>query len=854
MYKQMITRFISFVLCILFFQKTYSQTRVNQHNTQVRDTISKVKQLHQVSVFGQLSREEEPGSRARERHADNVTNIISSRAMERSPDINAANVLQRMSGITVQRSGGGDEAYSIIRGMEPRYNNTLVNGVKIASPDEKSRFVPLNIIPSDLLSSIEISKSLLPEMEGDAIGGTVNMIMKDAPDSLTFKATAALGYSQLFFDRRYTGFGKNEIRPLSPLQRNPPGYKAQPDDFSRSNLDFKPQWPLPTGIFGVTYTQRFLKNKLGVIIADNIQNQYYGDNSQFNGISPENQTISNKLHAIDVSNRQGSTQQMNNGLITHIDYLFNERHHINIDNLFLYSYLAQARLSNDTTLDGTGRHGPGTGQVFFNDRSLTQKEYIEHLKVSGRHLLTPSLLLDWTGIWSTAGKRAPDRATLTTDLLIRPDYTVTDRYFDGIEHIWQKNNDHDYTGMINLAWRPALGPHPLELKAGGLYRSKSRYNTQDLYDLRPPTVNGNGGATSGKPPFTDIYSAQWSVFNSAGSGAYDPNAYTADEKVTAAFLQAKWQLERLDVVGGLRWENTLQDFATSKQSITAVTAATIKYYDFLPSLNLKYRLASMQNLRLSYYKSISRPNYFELVPYTIRGLDFDERGNPYLKHTVADNFDLRYEWYPRGEEQLFAGVFYKRIQDPIELGLLDAGISGGQIYYTPQNYGTAHNYGFELAFTHYWGRIGVTGNYTYTHSAITTPKQLYYKANQNAGLPQIDSFHVNETRPLQGQSDHVVNLSLLYRDTKNGLFAQLAYGYIGRTLAEVSIYYASDYYQRPMSTLAFSIEKDVRHHLTIFGKFNNLLNTATTVEAQRTLLVAQYVYKATYSVGIRYNH
>src|SRR5258708_22436428 len=115
------------------------------------------KSLTEVTVFGQRDREKESGSRDREKNAAGITNIISSQAMVRSPDINAANVLQRMSGITVQRSSGGDEAYAVIRGIAPRYNNTLVNGIKIASPDNKARFVQLDIIPSDILSNIEIS-------------------------------------------------------------------------------------------------------------------------------------------------------------------------------------------------------------------------------------------------------------------------------------------------------------------------------------------------------------------------------------------------------------------------------------------------------------------------------------------------------------------------------------------------------------------------------------------------------------------------------------------------------------------------------------------------------------------------
>jgi hypothetical protein len=113
---------------------------------------------------------------------------------------------------------------------------------------------------------------------------------------------------------------------------------------------------------------------------------------------------------------------------------------------------------------------------------------------------------------------------------------------------------------------------------------------------------------------------------------------------------------------------------------------------------------------------------------------------------------------------------------------------------------------------------------------------------------------VNQTRPMQGQTDHIANLSLLYKDVKHGFFAQIAYEYQGKTLAETSIYYNSDYYQQPMNTLAFSIEKDVHKHFTVFGKFNNLLNTPSKeyVYVQNTIPVSKDVYKATYSLGIRY--
>lgn len=814
----------------------------------------KTEEISAVNVFGKLDATSEVSSRIAEKNAGNITNIISATAIERSPDINAANVLKRLSGITLEGNGSSDESYAIIRGMGPRYNNVLINGMQIPSPDEKLRSVPLNIIPSNLLQKITVSKTLMPSMEGDAIGGTIDLSMRNAPDSFSISANASIGYSQVFFHRRFIYFPTKDIQEESPLQRNPPGYAAQPGDFSRSNLDFRTKQALPNGTLGLTFSDRFFNKKAGIVIADNMQNLYLGDKSQFAAVSLGNEFISDQLRPIEISNNVSSTHELNNGLIAHIDYELNDKNQFNINNFFLYTYLGQARLSTDTTLVGTGRTGSGTGQVFLNDRSLTQYQYIENVEISGRHLLlNDHLSLDWSGVWSEAGKHSPDRATLTNDFLINPDYSKTPTYFNSIERIWQKNNDHDYTGRMNLSYRGKAGrKSSIELKAGGMFRSKSRYNLQDLYTLRPPATNSNGSNTSGKPVFTDIYHTQWSVFNSAGSGTYDPDNYRATEQVGAAYLQGRWGISNVEISGGVRVEKTSQHFKTSKQSVTALSEEYINYLDVLPSIHFKYKLNQKTNLRLSYFKSISRPNYYELVPYTIRGLDYIESGNPNLKHAVANNFDFRYEVYPGGEQQLFAGVFYKVIQNPIELGLVNQGLNSGQVYYTPENYGTAYNYGLELAFIKYFGKIGFEGNYTYTHSAITAPKILYYKANHDNYLKQIDSLHVNETRPLQGQSDNVVNLSLLYKNTAARFYAQLSYQYIGRTLSQVSIYYNSDYYQQPVSYLSLSLQKELGDHFTIQGKFNNLLNSSTTVKAQGSLVVAKYTYGPSYQLNLKY--
>ncbi len=245
------------------------------------------KKLGEVFVFGKLNQEEDAGARLKEKKSNNIINVVSAKAMERSPDINAANVLQRVSGVTIQRNGGGDEAYPIVRGLDPRYSNTLINGIKVTSPDDKSRSVSLNVVPSDLLGSIEVHKTLLPEMEGDAISGSVNMVMKDAPDKEVFRVLGSLGYSKIFIDRKFVNFSKADIQQKSVIEKYGNTYTAQPNDFSRTNLDFQQTVPLPNYVAGLVYGHRVMNGKLGFLIAVNSQGQYYGSNSIFNQVAPD---------------------------------------------------------------------------------------------------------------------------------------------------------------------------------------------------------------------------------------------------------------------------------------------------------------------------------------------------------------------------------------------------------------------------------------------------------------------------------------------------------------------------------------------------------------------------------------
>ena len=167
--------------------------------------------LDEVVVVASNPGRTEAGARGIERQAMNVVNVMSAKAIELSPDITVANVIQRMSGVTIERNSSGEGQYAILRGMDKRYNYTLVNGVKIPSPDNKNRFVPLDIFPSEMLDRLEVTKSLTANMEGDGIGGAVNLIMKDAPSERQFTVNLSTGYNAMYFDRDFQSFNHGAI-------------------------------------------------------------------------------------------------------------------------------------------------------------------------------------------------------------------------------------------------------------------------------------------------------------------------------------------------------------------------------------------------------------------------------------------------------------------------------------------------------------------------------------------------------------------------------------------------------------------------------------------------------------------
>ncbi|MDH7461659.1 TonB-dependent receptor [Chitinophagaceae bacterium 26-R-25] len=811
--------------------------------------------LSSVIVTAAKDKNGETGARSLERNANQVMNIMSARAIEVSPDMTVANVVQRISGVSIERNSNGDGQYAILRGMDKRYNYTLVNGIKIPSPDDKYRYVPLDIFPSDLLDRLEVYKSLTPSMEGDAVGGVVNMVMKEAPSHRLFTVNLAASYSELFMGRDFMSYDAKGINSKSPYEVHGESYNATPQDFSKASSTYSWKKPMPGLIGGLTYGDRFLDNKLGVIISGSLQNTYRGNNSVFYDGEVVDTTSGIRLTGME--NRQYSEQQLRYGVHTKVDYRLDDR-----NSLSLYS--GYMNLSNTQTRDAIekqltiGGYDPVAGNATLSYSTRTRKT-IQHIwsnTLHGDHKLSEKWWVDWTANYAKATSERPDNTIISLDG-VEQNFVSTRTYVDKSTRRWEHNTDQDVSAYLNLNWLQQIGETKVEWKFGGLYRDKERKNFYNNYQLLP----ANPYYLYGKD-FIDYSQINWNVQNPKGSVASGQN-YDASEKIAAGYVQFKAYLHKLEILGGVRVENTDQGYAMKFPIGEDNPQSNQKYTDVLPSINFKYMPWDKTNIRLSYYRSVNRPGFSEINPTPIVYEDYQEKGDPNLKHAVADNIDLRYEYFPKPAEQIMVGVFYKHIENPIEY-ILQQTSQARSLYYMPGNFGTATNYGAELDWIKYFSKWGVKVNYTYTNSSITTPKLKRMRDETHNG--DLYTISVNEKRALYGQSAHIANFSLLFKDVHHGWDAQLAAGYTGPRIVTVGQYVGTDQWQQGFVQMDVSAEKSFKH-LTIFAKANNLLNTPTTVylksvnvknagvEGQdldgETLIKREY-YQRSYVLGVRY--
>lgn len=822
-------------------------------------------ELGEVVIKGHKEYHSDRSAIDMEKTADNVLNVMSQQSIQLSPDVNVATVLQRVSGVTMERDASGEASYAILRGMDKRYNYTLVNGVKIPSPDDKNRYIPLNIFPSDLMDRLVVSKSLTADMEGDAAGGVVDMVMKDAPSHFQIQANAALGASDYFWkdSRDYLTSNRSDYTHKAPYEVNGPEYKATTSDFASGPTQIsRHSMPAPNFVGGLSIGNRFWKDRIGVMLAGSIQNTFRGTERTYNSVKMA--SGEQAMYIYSLQHRYYSIHDLTAGVHAKVDLQL-ENNKFEWYNMYVRTNSKGVRYNNSVNTEYI------SSDSYTQDdetRSLSQTQSIFATHIKGTHHLTKDFTVDWAGIFSQAKSEDPDRVYLSLTNTIQSAEGVDGSLWSGNKNIlktmpknmerrFQHNTDKDWAGYINLTYNTQLGNDINALwKAGAQYRRKERGNRFYSYNFTPTDISqkldGNG--------FDQFAAIDWTC-KTPYSQASQLN-YDSKEHIGAAYIMTTLKSRWGELNAGLRAEHTNQIYTMLQKFRNMGQVGEQSYWDWLPSASLKWTPTKKMNVRLSYYRSINRPGFYEIVPYQIMGEEYQEKGNPNLKRARIDNVDLRWEWFPSATEQVLAGVFYKYLQDPIEQVFVAADGklgSGADAYYMPDNLGNAKNYGFEIDVVKYIRHFGIKANYTYTHSTITTTKREYKEGSAEY------KTGVTQTRPLVNQAPHTANLSLLYKDTNYGWNAQLAASYTGTKLALVSPFKDADQWDKAMFGLDFSMEKKFTCGVSVFLKANNLLdakrerylktvnhsNLEYEGQSSDKTIVGTYKYGRTYLVGVR---
>lgn len=720
------------------------------------------------TVVVSATRSGQAAALSQQKVAPTVGNVIAADQIGRFPDANLGDALKRIPGLTVALDQG-EARFGSIRGTEPRFNTVTINGERIPSAEAETRSIQLDLVPADMVQAVEVSKTLTPDMDGDAIGGAVNVVTRAAPADFRFSSTIGSGY--------------NFIREKPVL--------------------------LGSLIAG----NRFLDDRLGVIGSASFYDQRYGSDNK-EGTWEKSSSGTPYMNEFDI--RRYDVQRTRRSASLALDYRMDERntlmwrslynHRDDWENRFRARYILGAP-STTTGLQNTEiRRQTKGGGGDRNKATRLEDQKMWSTQLSGEHQLGRRATLTWSGALSTASEDRPDERYIdwrARNVSIQSNYTdqqnpgftaVTASQvapaaftFRRIEQLESFTSDEDLNGRVDLLVPLRDGDNGSELKVGLRYRGKDKMRDNRHNFATPRTTLANmtvlsandysvsnnlaGDYTYGT--FTTPGALEGlDLFNSSAFTLTDrPDEYAAGnfdatERVTAGYVQFEQQFgPAVSVIGGLRAEQTAIDyrgyqFDIDNNTVSRTTGAQ-DYTTVLPGVTLRWERDARTVIRAAWTTGLARPNYFDLVPYREVSVDDDELavGNPALKPTKSMNFDIMAERYLESVGLLSVGVFHKQITDFVFnfTRFQAADEVTGRIFSQisqPRNGPEATLTGVELGFQRqldflpgHLRNLGVYANYTFNSSEVT-----------GLGIAGRE----DETLPLLGTAEHSGNFSLSY--------------------------------------------------------------------------------------------
>ena len=781
----------------------------------------------------------------------NVTNVVSTDQIGKFPDANIGDAIKRIPGITMQVDQG-EARNVIVRGLAPQLNSVTLNGSRIPSAEGDNRNIQMDLIPSDMIQTIEVNKAVTPDMDADALGGSVNLVTRTAPQGFRLAATLGSGINFITDKRILNG---------SLLL----GDRSKDGRFG---------WM----IAGSIYDQDFG--------SDNIEAEWTDEFEFFNGteeeevdVDPYTNVFEQRTYLVQRVRRSFSANfdfQIDNNNSLYFKSMYNWRddreNRYRLEHEILDAEDIEA--GDFTITNGIPTRFPveikrQTKGGIDSDRNQNRRledQRMQNYTLGGEHLFG-SLKVDWMGSFAKASEERLDEryAEFESEYIIlndnsdpefpifRPEDTafandLSNFEFGEITNETQYTEEEDFNFFVNFEL-PAdiFGAGQGSIKFGGRTRikEKTRDNNFFEFDLEDqfPTLADVPNRDYSDPDYLAGSEYQTGFFaderwlgglnlpDSAGESVPDEflrDNFTVSEDVWAGYIMANQKLsDKLSTIFGLRVEST-KVTATGNQiedeeNVIGEITEESSYTNVLPGVHFKYDISDNTILRLAWTNTLARPNYVDLTP----ALDVvfgDEEifvGNPDLEPTTSMNFDLMAEHYFSTVGLISGGVFYKQINDFIYTFQTETtdesfgtGTEGFDLF-QPLNGDDASILGAEVAFQR---QLDFLPGFLKNFSLYLNYTYLTSDANgiRNEDGDERDDLDLPNTAP------HMFNGSFAYADKR--FSARLSANFSDSYIDEVGGNAFEDRYYDEQFFLDFNASFAITPQLRLYADLNNITN------------------------------
>jgi TonB-dependent receptor len=733
---------------------------------------------------------------AQQKNSSRISDGISAELIRKSPDKNTSEVLKRISGATIQ-----DNKFVIVRGLSDRYNTALLDNSPLPSTEANRKAFSFDIVPSNMVDNIIISKTATPDMSGDFAGGTIQIVTKDIPDQNFFSIGLGAGYNSqsTFKDFRgtqkgmadYLGFNNSTELPTNFPSTNRINAGLTSDQNIAAINSLAKDWVVykNKALVGQNYQATFGRVKY-----------FKKEGSKFGStlsLSYRNSQITNPELTRELNTQYLYTDQTykfstNLGALANFAYFYGNSK-ITFKNIY-------NRIQDDQYLNRTGSNFNTSSSNKFYAFDLTQKSLLKST-LDGEHRFGKKLnKFKWTLGYSNIINNQPDQRKISYYKNLSSIGDASVKYAANVTSIGKENtrlfsdlSENIYSGDLNLNLPVTIAKSSANFKFGAnsAYRDRT-FNVRFIgLQLNNTALDYNAIRERQMATLfgTDLINKGAYKLEEIGNSA---DRYLANSLTNSVYAMLDNKLgKKIRAVWGVRAEQFNLNLETYDASQPKVKRDQI---DILPSLNLTYSISEKSNFRASYYRTIARPEFRELSPFAY--YDYEQLaiqfGNPSLQRTQINNADLRYEIFPAAGQIISVSVFYKQFQNAIETTFYDVN-STPDITYTNAD---ANTYGAELEFRKPLSFIKDSPFYANT-TFYTNLSVIQSKVNYDGSNPLL------KDRPLVGQSPYVVNAGLQHSALENKLSFNLLYNRIGRRIFRVGGLVYPNLWENPRDVFDF---------------------------------------------------